>query len=315
MKPVAETGPDTLPVPAFVVGFMLSETGPAKSQLARLERGVQEALKDIPGYVTRLTPFTLYAQMGLNVRSPQLADVAVRRALWTAIDVPGLIRDVTHGVDLPGYTDQPSFLWAYNPNAAHYPYDPAKARAELDAAGWKTGPDGIRAKNGVRLSLVIANVAGSATGNAVSVLTQRYWHDVGVEAVVKNYTSSLFFSSYGAGGILQTGKFDVAFFSWANGTDPDDSTLWMCDQMPPNGQNIYHYCNHALDAAERVALTSYDQAARKKAYDAIQGYLASDVPAIVMWYERRISVANADLKNYRPAHAVSSFWNCYEWEI
>jgi len=272
-------------------------------------------LKDIPGYVTRLTPFTLYAQMGLNVRSPQLADVAVRRALWTAIDVPGLIRDVTHGVDLPGYTDQPSFLWAYNPNAAHYPYDPAKARAELDAAGWKTGPDGIRAKNGVRLSLVIANVAGSATGNAVSVLTQRYWHDVGVEAVVKNYTSSLFFSSYGAGGILQTGKFDVAFFSWANGTDPDDSTLWMCDQMPPNGQNIYHYCNHALDAAERVALTSYDQAARKKAYDAIQGYLASDVPAIVMWYERRISVANADLKNYRPAHAVSSFWNCYEWEI
>jgi peptide/nickel transport system substrate-binding protein len=272
-------------------------------------------LAHVPGYTTRLTPFTLYAQMALNLRSPQLADTRVRRALWNAIDVTGLIRDVTHGVDAPGDTDQPSFLWAYNPNVAHYPYDVAKAKAELTEAGWKPGADGIRTKNGQRLSIVIANVAGSATGNAVSVVVQRDWHDVGVEAIVKNYTSSLFFASYGAGGIVQTGKFDVAFYSWANGTDPDDSTLWMCDQFPPNGQNVFHYCNHALDAAERLALATSDRVVRKKAYDTIQELLARDVPNIIVWYERRISVANSDLQNYRPAHAVSSFWNAYSWVI
>jgi peptide/nickel transport system substrate-binding protein len=272
-------------------------------------------LAHVDGFRTILTPFTQYGQLALNLRTPALADVRVRRALWLALDVPELITDVTHGVDTLGHTDQPEFLWAYNPRATHYAYAPAKARALLDAAGWHVGRDGIRTKNGVRLSLVLAGIAGSADGNAVNVLVQRAWHDAGVELIPKLYTSSLFFESFGAGGVVQTGKFDVAFFSWLNGPDPDDSVNWMCDQFPPRGQNVYHYCNPELDRQERIALTSYDRPTRKRAYDEIQRLLADDVPAIIPLYHRRISVVSEALRNYRPAHAVSSFWNCYEWEI
>jgi peptide/nickel transport system substrate-binding protein len=272
-------------------------------------------LAHIEGFTTTLTPFTQYGQLALNLRSPVLADVRVRRALWLALDVKALLRDVTHGIDVAGHTDQPSFLWAYNPHATHYDYDPARARALLDAAGWHTGTDGVRVKNGERLALTLAGVAGSANGNAVNVLVQRYWHDVGIEATPKLYTTSLFFASYGAGGVVETGKFDVAFFSWFNGTDPDDSTQVMCDQFPPNGQNVYHYCNPEVDRQERIALGSYDRAVRKRAYDAIQRLTADDVPAIIPFFHRRISVANAALHNYRPAHAVSSFWNAYDWSL
>jgi peptide/nickel transport system substrate-binding protein len=272
-------------------------------------------VQNIAGYHNVLTPFTQYSQLALNLKSPNLADVRVRRALWYALDVKRLIATITHGVETPGYTDQPSFLWAYNPNTVHYLFDPAKARALLDAAGWHNGPDGVRVKNGQRLTLTIAGVTGSATGNAANVQAQNAWHAVGFDVGVKLYPTSLFFSSYGAGGIVQTGKFDAAFYSWVNGVDPDDSTLWMCDQMPPNGQNVYHYCNPALDAQERIAITSSDQNVRKHAYDAIQAMLANDVPTIVTWYQRRLSVVNGDLKNWKPAHAVSSFWNSYEWSI
>ena len=89
---------------------------------------------------------------------------------------------------------------------------------------------------------------------------------------------SLFFATYGAGGIAQTGKFDAAFFAWYNGIDPDDSTLFMCDQVPPNGQNIYGLCDPAIDAAERVALASNDPATRKRAYEIIQRRLVADRP-------------------------------------
>jgi peptide/nickel transport system substrate-binding protein len=239
----------------------------------------------------------------------------VRRALWYAIDVKSLIGEITHGVNVPGYTDQPTFSWAYNPNVAHYDFDPAKARALLDAAGWKVGPDGIRVKDGKRLQLEYAGVQGSANGNAVAVIVQRDFHDVGVEMLVKTYVSSLFFASYGAGGILQTGKFDAAFASWASGVDPDDAALWMCDQIPPGGQNVYGFCDPALDAQERIALSTNDRAVRKRAYDRIQSILADRVPVIITWYYRQITVQNTDLKNYRPAHAVSAFWNPYEWEI
>jgi peptide/nickel transport system substrate-binding protein len=272
-------------------------------------------LSGIDGTRVTLTPFTQFSQLVLNLRSPQLSDVRVRQALWLALDVKALLRDVTHGVNIPGYTDQPAFSWAYNPNVAHYDYDPARARGLLDAAGWKASPDGIRIKDGKRLQLTLAGVQGSANGNAAAVIVQRNWHDVGVESLVKNYVSSLFFASYGAGGIIQSGKFDVAFDSWLNGVDPDDSTLWMCNQFPPNGENVYHFCDSRVDAAERIALGTNDRAVRKRAYDTIQAILAERVPVIIAWYSRRLAVANSDLKNYRPAHAVTSFWNCYEWNI
>ncbi len=274
-----------------------------------------EQLSHIRGTSVALTPFTQYSQLAINVSTRALSDVRVRRALWHAIDVAGLIRNVTHDADTPGYTDQPAFLWAFNPHTVHYDYDPAQARALLDAAGWKVGPGGIRTKGGQRLSLLLAGVSGVAANNAVNVIVQRDFRNIGVDLQIKTYVSSLFFASYGAGGIVQNSKFDLAFFSWSNGTDPDDSVNWMCDQFPPNGQNVYKFCDHALDRQERIALTSNDRAERKKAYDAIQSILADRVPAIITWYVRRISVYNTDLKNYRPAHAVTTFWNSYDWQI
>lgn len=290
-----------------------------QSHDADLEYGASprnfEQLTRIAGTRFELTPFTSYGLLAFNLKNPILADVAVRRALWYATNNADIVRDVTHGVNQTAYTDQPEFSWAYNPNTAHYPFDPAKADALLDAAGWKSRIDGYRSKNGQQLTLVIAGVSGSAVSDALDVLLQREWREIGVDLQIKTYTSSLFLASYGVGGIVQGGKFDVASFSWVNGTDPDDSTQFMCDQVPPAGQNVYRFCDPELDAVERVAVSSYDQAVRKRAYDRIQAILADRVPFIVNWFTRRVAIYNTDLRNYRPAHAVTSFWNPYEWDI
>jgi peptide/nickel transport system substrate-binding protein len=272
-------------------------------------------LSQIPGTRVVVTPFTQYGLYSLNLKSPVLQQVDVRRALWYGLDSKRILADVTHGLYSPGYTDQPSFLWAYDPNVAHYAYDPVKARALLDGAGWKLGPDGVRQKDGVRMQLVIADSSGNSTGSALDLIAQRDWRDIGIDVSIKTYVTSLFFASYGGGGILQTGKYDVGGFSWLNGVDPDDSTQLMCDQAPPNGQNIMHFCNAEVDAQERLALSSNDRAVRKRAYDRIQAIVADQVPTILNWYVDRIAIANTDLKNYRPAHAVTSFWNPWEWDI
>jgi len=269
----------------------------------------------VDGFVTTLTPFTQYSQLALNTTTPALADARVRNALWYALDVPAILRDVTHGVDVPGETDQPPYSWAFDPTVTHHTFDPARAAQLLDAAGWRRGPDGMRAKAGTRLTLTGAGVTGSAVGDTVAALAQRNWHDAGVDVPIKNFTSSLMFASFGEHGILQSGKFDIAFFSWINGVDPDDSVQYMCDQFPPHGQNVFHFCDREFDRQERIALASNDRAVRKRAYALAQRRWAQGVPAIITWFVRRISVKNADLKNYRPAHAVTSFWNPYEWSI
>jgi peptide/nickel transport system substrate-binding protein len=274
-----------------------------------------EQLKSIPGTRAVLTDFNEYSMLAINTRSPLLNDVRVRKALWYALDVPGLLQRVSHGVDIAGYTDQPATSWAYNPDIVHYAYDPAKAMRLLAEAGWLPGTDGVRVKGGRPLAVTIAGVAGGATGAAVAVQLQAYWKRVGVAAQVKTYPSSLLFASYGAGGILRTGKYDVSLQSSVGGTDPDDASQWTCDQIPPRGDNFFFFCDQGLDAAERVATTTYDEAARKRAYAQVQAILADRVPMIPMWYSRRISVQNTDLRNFRPAHAVTSFWNPWEWQI
>ena len=177
------------------------------------------------------------------------------------------------------------------------------------------GSDGYRHKNGQTLELTLVSVIGRADSTEQEQILQSEWKMVGAKADIKNYNSATFFATYGAGGILQTGKFDASLFSWINGIDPDDSTLFMCDQFPPKGQNVYHFCNQDVDAAERVALSNYDPTVRKDAYFKIQNVLAKQEPMIVNWYVQRQDVANADLRNYKPAHAVTTFWNTWEWEI
>lgn len=267
----------------------------------------------IDGDRVDLVPFNAFNQIAFNVSNPILRDLAVRRALAYASDRPTLIDDVTHGTQLPGEGDQPPGLGWANPRLRPIPFDPARAGRILDADGWHVGPGGIRSKAGSRLALSIAITAGLAEDVAAAVVLQRDWRALGVDVTIKPYVSSLYFAPFAAGGIVQTGKYDVAIYVWFSGIDPDDSTLFMCDQFPPAGQNTYRFCNPALDAAERRALASYDPIVRKGAYDAIQSILVDRLPFLNEWFVRRVNVYNEDLRNFRPAHAGVEIWN--PWEI
>jgi peptide/nickel transport system substrate-binding protein len=273
------------------------------------------SLRDIPGTRVVISPFTRFADIGFNGAAPALRDVRVRRALAYASDRGALVDKVTHGVAELGNSNQPAFSWAYDPHVCAYPYDPKRAAALLDEAGWRAGPDGIRAKDGVPLRLTMVGTTGSATVVEAQTLLQQEWRAVGVDATIKNFSSAQLYATLGAGGIEQAGKFDVALETWANGTDPDDSILFGCALAPPAGWNIYHICDRELDAAYERARTSYDPAERKAAFGRVQEIVAERLPILVLWYQRSFDVVNTDLRGYRPARAVTPFWNPWEWSI
>jgi peptide/nickel transport system substrate-binding protein len=185
----------------------------------------------------------------------------------------------------------------------------------LEAAGWSRGADGIRQKNGQRLSLSLAIVSGETRGQRVAVLLQSQWRSIGVDLIVKQYASSLMYANAGAGGIVQSGKMDLAYTGFMNGVDPDDSMIVTCAARAPAAQNYYRFCDPAVDRYERVALTSYDVAVRKVAYDHVQQLVVDEAPFFTLWFNRFFNVANDDLQNFRPAHAVTAFWNTWEYAI
>jgi len=55
------------------------------------------------------------------------------------------------------------------------PVRPERAKTLLDEMGWKVGPDGIRVKDGTRLSFENACTAGNKQREQIQQLLQQQW--------------------------------------------------------------------------------------------------------------------------------------------
>ncbi len=271
-------------------------------------------LKTLPQTTIHFVDQPTTLRIVLNLTRPALKDVRVRRALAYAIDKTALVERLTGGSATVAGADQPPFSWAYRRNVATYPPNVAKAKALLVQAGYAPGADGIMAKNGRPLTLDLSTNSANATRRLAQTQVQAMLRAIGVDAQVKNYPGNLFFATYGQGGILTNAKYDLAISGWVAGIDPDDHSLYQCNQAPPHGANYSRYCSAAMDAAQTAALDSYEQAARKKAYFTIQQLIATDVPEIVVWYARNPQATNPDFKGFAP-NPVNEAWNAYQWEI
>jgi peptide/nickel transport system substrate-binding protein len=98
----------------------------------------------------------------LNVTKAPTNDLAVRQALSWGIDREAIVKTVFGpfqkvGAFRPAYGLLTPYTYSFDKGADRYGYDLAKAKALLDKAGWKPGPDGIRQKGGVRLVVPIGS--------------------------------------------------------------------------------------------------------------------------------------------------------------
>lgn len=125
----------------------------------------------------------IYANIGGGNGYTILQDRAVRQAIEYSIDRDALIQGVFEGLAAPEQTMVPSRLLGDSASQiAGYSFDPEKAKQLLDDAGWAMGPDGVRAKDGQRLSLTLIDGFPSAQSHgSVPEFIQDQLKDVGIE--------------------------------------------------------------------------------------------------------------------------------------
>ncbi len=249
----------------------------------------------------------------MNTSRPALKDVRVRQALAWIIDKKLLVDRLTGGTATPGTADQPPFSPYYEPNVQIYKPDPAKAKALLIAAGYSYGPDGSLMKNGQKLSLQVSYNVENTTRRSIAVQIQSELHAIGIDAPLKGYPANLMFATFGQGGILTNAKYDLNISGWNAGYDPDDYSLYGCDQFPPAGSNYTRYCSPEMQRLQARALGTYDEETRKLAYSGIQKLLARDVPDIDLFYFRFLQPINPAFKNFAP-NPLNEAWNAFLWE-
>ncbi|MEO6836230.1 MAG: peptide ABC transporter substrate-binding protein [Candidatus Tumulicola sp.] len=254
----------------------------------------------IPRVKMEIQASPYYGHLDFNVTRPLVSDVRVREAIRYAIDRASLAQKISHGHSVV----QESVVPPINPIApkdiALVPYDPAKARALLDAAGWKPGPDGIRVKGGQHLTLEFPYYTGVATADDTVEFIRQALKAVGIGIQTRKFAPAVFFAPYQQNGIVYGGKWDMTMFSWQADPVGEISNIWECNQIPPNGQNVSHFCNKDLDALLERFKVTYDETLHRQILDQEVKIIVANVPTIVLSVQEAGYAHSPNLTGFTP---------------
>jgi peptide/nickel transport system substrate-binding protein len=253
-----------------------------------------------------------YEHVTLNQRAVEaFRDVRVRRALTHAVDRELIVRTILDSLAPVIHGPIQSVSWAYTDSVVRYDFDPARARTLLDEAGWRDADgDGVRERNGARLSFTMITQAGFAVRENVSQALQRMWRDVGVDAQVRLVDGT------SISGLWFEGKFDAMLHWWHMPADPELTLFFASDRTPPNGRNINYVDDDSLTRVLYASDRTVDQQARRALLVAAQQRIAELAVEIPLYNVTRLDAVPSTLEGFagNPTNA-GIFWNVYAWRV
>ena len=121
----------------------------------------------------------------LNVTQPPTDDLKVRQAIQHAVNKDAIVNTIYKGIGTKGYAPFTMAMLDDPALRAYYPYDVNKAKQLLDEAGWKAGSDGIRAKDGKRLEILLNSIDQGSGPQQLDVLVQAQLREAGIDVKLK----------------------------------------------------------------------------------------------------------------------------------
>jgi peptide/nickel transport system substrate-binding protein len=241
-----------------------------------------QRLERVPDLHVEIEPTYRATQLDFVTGRPLVADPAVRRAIAAAIDRRKLIDAVMHG---NGMLHEGPAIPLDPPRAgdAVVAYDPARARALLDGAGWRLAADGVRAKAGVRLVLEAVFPAGSSELDQTIEFVRDNLRAVGIGLESRKYAPSTFRAPASLGGILYGGKFDFSVYPRTLMAVSDVALTFGCSTIPPHGMNGMRLCDPPLDRILDRVEHAYDEPTRLATFRQAEARIAAIVPTIDLY--------------------------------
>jgi peptide/nickel transport system substrate-binding protein len=235
------------------------------------------------------------ARQPIGDGNPTLKGVRVRQAIARAIDPQTLIDKVLGGYGQPaGGIIPASFpLYHWEPGEAQrVQFDPAAANAELDAAGYPKGPDGVRVgPDGKPLDLRLLGKASEDFSQRAADYVVSWLGAVGIK-VTKQLVSDNEVDDRTNGG-----TYDLAFSGWGTSPDPDYILAKQtCAALPAvaGSSSASFFCDPQFDSLYQQESTELDQAKRADLVRQAQARYYSQVPSVVLDYDNPLEAYRSD---------------------
>jgi peptide/nickel transport system substrate-binding protein len=255
-----------------------------------------------PEWTVTYKPGLSFEQLTPNFDNPILADKRVRQALLYGLDRETLIKQVFQGKQIVADTMVNPLDWCYDPNVKKYPYDPEKAKALLDEAGWKVGADGQR-KNaqGKPLALELMTTAGNRNREVTELVVQQAWKRLGINVTLRNQPAKTFFGET----VLKHNFPDFAMFAWFSAPENVPREILNSEMIPTaannfGGENAGGYKNPEMDKLMDQIEVELDKTKRGELWKKFQAMFAEDLPMLPITYRSDPYVIPTWLKGIEP---------------
>ncbi len=252
---------------------------------------------------------------------PFLSDLAVRKALSMAIDRELLVEIGYGQAGRPTCNLVPAPAMYASDNTDCLVQDIAGANQLLEDAGWVKGADGIRAKDGVRLS-ILYQTSTNAVRQDFQALIKQWWSEIGVETELRNISGSVYFGGDpGSPDTFQKFYADVEMYANNfDGTDPENYLAERtCDKAPRpetqwQGENINRFCNPDYDALVAELGRTGELEKRGEIAKRLNDMLTKDSYSILPLVDRGRSSAHSNTLGGVILNVWDSeLWNVADW--
>jgi peptide/nickel transport system substrate-binding protein len=225
-----------------------------------------------------------------NTTRPPFDDARVRKALSMAIDRPLLVGVALHRYSRPADVTGLSDAYAAWRNAEVAAagdwtrYDPVRAGALLDEAGYSRDQDGRRRLPGGRpWRYEVLSVAGWSDWVRAAQVIARGLQAQGIDASVRTYDFSAWFQR------VQEGNFDLTLGWSFEGPTPYSFYRWLMASATVNPLGVasmgnwHRYGSPAADQALAAFEREADSTAQRRLCDELQRVFDREAPAIPLY--------------------------------
>ena len=243
-----------------------------------------------------------------NTKAGLLTDRAIRQAIVRGLDRQAIGASDLAGIDWPVRPLNHNILLenqeGYEDMAERtgLDYDPEKAKADLDAAGWKPGADGIREKDGKKLAVKFAQLGGVPVSENEALQAQNLLKEIGIQVDIVTVPVEKFQD----GSVLSKHEFEIIAFSWIGTEYPFGGVK----QIYGTGSeaNYSQLSDPDLDKLIAQVETEPDPATRIKVANDAAARIWENVMTLPLYQRPSLIAVKTKLANYGAFGLSSRHW-------
>ncbi len=275
-----------------------------------------EEAKTLPDRVVSVAAGASVEGVYFNMGKPQFQDAAVREAIYAAIDKQIIIEQVYYGVPIATESVLPPSSFYYNPDLPKHEFNLDRAKEILDQAGWVPGSDGIRAKDGVRLSFNNSTTSGNHLREQTQQFIQQTLAEVGIEMKISNMPAAVIWGEF-----WMMSQFESVLVgsNYTVSSDPDVTNRFhskSSNALGGSGSNNAQYNSPKVDALLDEGARTFDTEARKKIYDEVQSVIRADLPVLPLFIATEVRGHKKNIEGVVPnGNTRTESWNATTWKL